>query len=552
MRLRRGAHSVGGASRKPSRLSVVSALCVSALLTSVGVLAASQPSAAAIGGAFVPIWKHVESVAGGGCSGPFTAGYAVSGPSGCGWNTTTTVDGRPPETVNHVSIRKGGSVSYRFTVASGAYRTVTYGIPKGGWRNNATATVTVDDGAATTVIGRAPPGSTASSGRSLWTSGSLGSGSHSITIRSDGSSVNVYGLWIAVANSPPKLEIRTTSLPVADLDHPYAAQLDATGGDSPYRWSTISGKLPPGFSLNQRTGGISGTPTSVAARSLTVEVKDASGRTERKVLPIKVAPATIFDDTFGGAALSSAWEAVVGSNSFNGEQECYSATDDSVGGDMLTETAVVGSVPANCYCPPGSASKAVCPYASGAVQWASLGFTYGTVTVRAKLAGGVGTWPAIWLVGTDCQTSITAGVVGWVGSGVDCPWPAQGANEIDIAEIQPEPFGSPSVVNEAVHTTDSSGAKVNEGCGYAPGASTCPANTAGFHTYTLVWAPGSLTWEIDGEKTFTLTQDVPSTPMFLIMNTAVGGTGVTVNDATLPQTTEVSSVMVTGTQTVTG
>ncbi len=383
--LRRGAHSVGGAPRKSSRPSVVSALCLSALLTGVGVLAASQPSAAAIGGAFVPIWRHVESVAGGGCSGPFTAGYAVSGPSTCGWNTTTTVNGRPPDTVNHVSIRKGGSVSYKFTVASGAHRTVSYGIPKGGWLNNATSTVTVDDGATTTVSGRSPAGSTASSGLSLWTSASLGSGSHSITIRSDGSSVNVYGLWIAVAKSPPKLEIRTKSLPVAELDHPYAAQLAATGGDSPYSWLTISSQLPPGFSLNRRTGRISGTPTSVAAKSLTVEVKDAIGKTERKVLPIKVAPATIFDDTFKGAALSNSWESVVGSNSFNGEQECYSATDDSVGGDLLTETAAVGSVPANCYCPPSSASKAVCPYASGAVQWASLGFTYGTVTVRAEI-----------------------------------------------------------------------------------------------------------------------------------------------------------------------
>jgi hypothetical protein len=40
--------------------------------------------------------------------------------------------------------------------------------------------------------------------------------------------------------------------------------------------------------------------------------------------------------------------------------------------------------------------------------------------------------------------------------------------------------------------------------------------------------------------------------MFLIINTAVGGTGVTVNNATLPQMTEISSVMVTGTRTVTG
>jgi beta-glucanase (GH16 family) len=257
--------------------------------------------------------------------------------------------------------------------------------------------------------------------------------------------------------------------------------------------------------------------------------------------PTTTGPPTLFADTFKGTALSSSWDAVVGSNPSNGEQECYSSTHVSVRKGMLTETAVVGSVPANCHCPPGPTSV-VCPYGSGAVQWASSGFTYGTVTVRAKLAAGVGTWPAIWLLGTECRASISTDVVGWIGSGANCPWPTPGANEIDIAEIQPAPIGNPSVVNQAVHTTDVSGAKVDEGCGY-----TCPSNAGGWHTYSLIWTPGSLTWMIDGTSTYSLTQDVPSTPMFLIINTAVGGTGVSVDDATLPQTTEISSVNVTGT-----
>ncbi len=547
---RRDAHSASGPSRRPPRAAAVFALCLATVLTSAGVLAASQASAATIGGTFVPIWKNVKSVADGGCSGPFTAGYALSGPFGCGWNTRT-VNGRPPKTVNHVWMHKGASVSYKVTVASGAFRKVTYGIPAGGWRNNGSATITVDDGVPTLVKGGAPSGSTASSELSLWTSPSLGRGSHTITVVSDGDSVNVYGLWIADAKSPPALSIQTRSLPAAQLDHGYSTQLDASGGDSPYSWSAVPGQLPDGFSLNTRTGLIRGSPTSVETASFTVEVKDATGKSERKLLGIDVVPATIFDDTFKGSALSSAWRDVVGASPFNGEQECYSSTNTSVGSDMLTETAAVGPVVPSCYCPPGSPSSAACPYTSGAVQWASLGFTYGTVTVRADLADGLGTWPAIWLLGTDCQTSITADVVGWIGSGADCPWPAQGANEIDIAEIQPTPFGNPSVVNQAVHTTDAGGAKVNEGCGYGS-INACPSNASGWHTYTLTWAPGSLTWEIDGQQTYSLTQDVPSTPMFLIINTAVGGTGVTVEDSTFPQTTDVSSVVVTGTQDVTG
>jgi hypothetical protein len=40
--------------------------------------------------------------------------------------------------------------------------------------------------------------------------------------------------------------------------------------------------------------------------------------------------------------------------------------------------------------------------------------------------------------------------------------------------------------------------------------------------------------------------------MFLVIDTAVGGTRVTVDTTTLPQTTDISSVVVTGTQSVTG
>jgi beta-glucanase (GH16 family) len=231
-------------------------------------------------------------------------------------------------------------------------------------------------------------------------------------------------------------------------------------------------------------------------------------------------PAPIFDDEFPGSTLSSAWTAVAGpGDQSNYEQECYSPQNVTVSGGVLQEEAEVASPSTN-----------TCGYISGAVQWTSLSFTYGTVSVRAKLAGGQGTWPAIWLLGADCQTPT------WLQN--SCPWPAPGSDEIDIAEILSSVQNS---VNEQIHTENPSGVFESPGCA----ASTSDVSQ-NWHVYTLIWAPGSLTWEIDGVQTCQVTSYVPTTPMFLIIDTAVGGAGAgTVQNSTLPQTTDINYVRVT-------
>lgn len=59
--------------------------------------------------------------------------------------------------------------------------------------------------------------------------------------------------------------------------------------------------------------------------------------------------------------------------------------------------------------------------------------------------------------------------------------------------------------------------------------------------------PRSPIWEIDGATTCTIQQSyVPSTPMFVIINTAIGGVGGgTVDNSTLPQAMSVDYVKVT-------
>jgi beta-glucanase (GH16 family) len=264
--------------------------------------------------------------------------------------------------------------------------------------------------------------------------------------------------------------------------------------------------------------------------SLQSVATDAVGATAPST-PITVIvdnPPAMFDDEFQGSTLSSAWTGVAGpGDASNNEQECFSPQNVTVTGGVLQEKAEVGSI-SGCNCPLSSTNS--CGYTSGAVQWTSLSFTYGTVSVRAKLAGGQGTWPAIWLLGSDCESPT------WLQS--SCPWPASGSNEIDIAEILQSNLTG---VNEQIHTENSSGTWEEPEC-----TGSTSDVSQNWHIYTLIWAPGSLTWKIDGVQTCQITSYVPTTPMFMIINTAVGGVGGgTVQNSTLPQTTQVDYVRVT-------
>lgn len=131
-------------------------------------------------------------------------------------------------------------------------------------------------------------------------------------------------------------------------------------------------------------------------------------------------------------------------------------------------------------------------------------FTYGRIDVRAKLAGGTGTWPAIWTLGANIDTE---------------GWPKCG--EIDIMEYSGH---TPGQVSSAIHTPSSYGDTVN----YK--ATSIENETSEFHVYSLIWSENQLSFLIDDVKFYsynpTLTEDTwPfSKDQFIILNVAMGGT----------------------------
>jgi sugar lactone lactonase YvrE len=91
---------------------------------------------------------------------------------------------------------------------------------------------------------------------------------------------------IAVA---PPLSVRTAKLAAARVDHRYKVALKANLGTTPYHWTVVKGKLPPGLRL-KRDGILSGRPKHPGRYRFTVKVRDSSHRamTATRVLVLVV------------------------------------------------------------------------------------------------------------------------------------------------------------------------------------------------------------------------------------------------------------------------
>ena len=149
-------------------------------------------------------------------------------------------------------------------------------------------------------------------------------------------------------------------------------------------------------------------------------------------------------------------------------------------------------------------------------------WTYGFIEIRAKLPCGIGTWPALWTLGTR-------------GS-----WPLDG--EIDIME---QVGSNPTRIFGTIHTQLSGGS----GTGAATQVSDACSQ---FHDYQLRWTPDEIAIGVDG-VTYYLASN-PRTAynawpfdfaQYLLLNIAIGGDlGGLVNDAIFPVTMEIDHVRV--------
>lgn len=154
---------------------------------------------------------------------------------------------------------------------------------------------------------------------------------------------------------------------------------------------------------------------------------------------------------------------------------------------------------------------------------------YGRIDVRAKLPQGLGTWPAIWML----------------GSASPLKWPDDG--EIDIME---HVGYNPGIVHATVHTKSFNHIIGNQ----KTNTIAVPDFDTQFHVYSVIWNRDSVNILIDNKSYYSFTNRGTGkdawpfdAPMHLLLNLAFGGNWggkEGINEAILPAKMEIDYVRV--------
>ena len=105
---------------------------------------------------------------------------------------------------------------------------------------------------------------------------------------------NAYTIYVTYSLPDTAPTITTSSpLPSGTVNTAYSVTLQATGGTTPYSWSTVSGSLPTGLNLASSTGTISGTPTTANTYSFRVHVTSANSLFSEKDFSMTINSASV-------------------------------------------------------------------------------------------------------------------------------------------------------------------------------------------------------------------------------------------------------------------
>ena len=138
-----------------------------------------------------------------------------------------------------------------------------------------------------------PPGLALNSNGQL-TGTPSAAGSFSVLIRATDNTglvvTNNFNITIANPNVPV---ISPTQPPAATVGVAYQTTFTALGGKPPYTWSVGSGIVPPGLSLDPRSGTLSGTPTTKGVFGLGIKVTDAANASATQTFTFRANAASL-------------------------------------------------------------------------------------------------------------------------------------------------------------------------------------------------------------------------------------------------------------------
>lgn len=233
--------------------------------------------------------------------------------------------------------------------------------------------------------------------------------------------------------------------------------------------------------------------------TVNVTATNNSGKSVSKTVDITVtvqsssgAPFWAEEFNVDGRPDATKWKYDIGAGGWgNQELEYYTdrAENSSVSNGVLKITAKKESYSGSAYT------------SARLLSQTKFAFKYGRVEARAKLPAGVGTWPAIWMLGGNINT------VSWPNCG-----------EIDIMEHRGSELNK---IFGTLHYPGRSG-------GNADGNTKLISNaTTEFHIYSLDWTASYIKIYVDNQliHTVTNTNSLPfNQDFFLILNVAMGGT----------------------------
>lgn len=302
----------------------------------------------------------------------------------------------------------------------------------------------------------------------------------------------------------------------------------ATAGAAIYY--TVDGTAPTAASTKYEG------PFLVAANVTVKAIATAAGTTTSAVTSQDFAPniaagtlvwADEFDNASGAPVAPNAviWGYDTGNSGFgNHELETYcTATSSAAPCDAANPNAFVGT-DGSLHIVARQPSAGV--YTSARMKTQGLfSFQYGRLEVRARAPEAQGLWPAVWALGNNINTA---------------GWPASG--EQDILERVNGAL-TPDWNKGSVHGTGFTGNDIGATYNFPAGET-----AAGWHTYGMIWKPGSVAYYVDDAAhpyTTIATTDLTGhagavwpfdngQSMFLIMNLAVGGDWPGSPDGTTP------------------
>ena len=116
----------------------------------------------------------------------------------------------------------------------------------------------------------------------------------------------VFRLTLGSGPASGSLVVSTSSLPNGTNGIAYSQTLSASGGKTPYTWTTSLGALPRGLTL-AANGVLSGTPMTYGTFNFTVQVTDALSATATQSLVLQIMPQPAMGITTSGNQILLSW-----------------------------------------------------------------------------------------------------------------------------------------------------------------------------------------------------------------------------------------------------